>query len=193
MNIQLVEKSSLRYVLIDDFYDKEELRLVKEELVAFEPYGLQAEAVGGTELKSGSGLFLDSIFSRNRSKSKILTANRKLFCQEIYVEAIKLDASFGQLLNCNKDATLVNYYRNNEEYKPHRDKVALTAVTFFNIGLFTGGDFNFPEYNELIQFKENRLVLFSSCVLHQALPIKADNDSCRISITQFLQFQETIL
>ena len=190
MNIQLVEKASLRYVLIDNFYNETELKLVKEELVAFEPYGLQHTSVGATNAKTGSGIFLDEVFHRNRSKSKILTINRKLFSEEVCNEAIKLDASFGQLRNCNKDMTLINYYKNNEEYKPHTDKTVLSSVTFFSIGSFTGGGFSFPEHSEVVEFKENRLVLFHSCVLHQALPIKADANSCRISIAQFLEFQE---
>lgn len=192
MNIQLIEKP-FRYVVIDDFYDEAELKLVREEILAFEPYGSAATTAGGLDhLKSGSGLFLDHMFSRDRSRSKILTANRKLFCDEIHNEAVKLDASFGQLRNCDKDCTLINYYHSGEEYKPHTDRVVITAVTFFAIGSFTGGDFYFPAYKETVQFKENRLVMFPSCVFHQALPIKADDNSCRVSIAQFLDFKPSI-
>lgn len=189
MNVQAIQKP-FRYVLVDDFYDKNEVKLIKEEITAFEPYGVSASSVGGKDdKKSGSGIFLDDVFIQDRSKSKILTANRKLFCDEIYSSALKLDASFGQIRNCNKDTTLINYYRNNEEYKPHRDNAILTAITFFSIGSFKGGDFCFTEYDEVVKFKDNRLVIFSSCVLHQALPIKAKDNSCRVSIAQFLQFQ----
>jgi predicted 2-oxoglutarate/Fe(II)-dependent dioxygenase YbiX len=188
MNIQLIEKP-FKYIVVDDFYDEDELKLVKEEVLAFQLYGAVAESVGGqNEGKTGSGIFLDEVFARNRPKSKVLTANRKLFCDELYEKAVKFDAYFGQLRNCTMDTTLINYYKDGEEYKPHRDLVTLSSITFLSIGEFTGGDFFFTEYAEIVKFKENRLILFPSCVIHQALPIKSKNDGCRVSIAQFLQF-----
>jgi hypothetical protein len=191
MNICLIEKPPFRYVLVDDFYTKQEVKLIKEELVAFAPYGIDGPATGAAkDAKTGSGVILDDMFKNNRSKSKILTANRKLFCDELLKKAVLLDASFWQLYNCNYDNTLVNYYTNQQEYKAHRDFTALTALTFFSIGSFTGGDFYFPEYDERVPFKENRLIIFSGAVLHQALPISATDDSCRVSIAQFLTFKK---
>lgn len=190
MNIRLIEESPLRYILVDDFYTEQEVKLIKEELVAFAPYGVDAPEIGAhEEAKTGSGVHIDGMFKNNRHKSKILTVNRKLFCNELVEKAALLDANFCQLRNCNCDDTIVNYYTNQQEYKAHRDFTALTALTFFSIGSFTGGDFYFPEYNETVAFKENRLIIFSGSLLHQALPISAADDSCRVSIAQFLNFR----
>ena len=188
MNIQLIEKP-FRYVLIDDFYDEDELKLVKEEITAFAPYGLTASKTGSkSNAKTGTGLFLDKFFSQDRTTSKILNANRKLFCDEIYEKAVSLDSSFGAIKHVDLDVTLINYYQDKEEYKSHKDFCPLTALTFFSIGDFTGGDFYFPDYYETVKFKENRLVMFPGCVSHQALPINAEKGCYRVSIAQFLSY-----
>ena len=177
------------YLVIDDFYTEDELKLVEQEILALKPFRVSASHTKADEdLKTGSGLFLDEMFSKYRESSKILTLNRKLFSDEVFEEAMKLNAFFGHLKQCNFDATLLNYYSDGEEYKPHRDQAVLSAVTFFGIGSFTGGEFCFPEINETVDFKHNRLVLFPSCMQHQALPIATEDGSVRVSIAQFLKY-----
>ena len=179
------------YLVMDNFYNEQELKLIEKEILALKPYGVSAKHTKAEEdLKSGSGLFVDEMFSKYREVSKILTANRKLFSDEVFEEAIKLNAFFGHLKYCNADATLLNYYTDGQEYKPHRDKTVLSAVTFFGIGSFTGGEFCFTEKNEIIPFKHNRLVLFPSCMEHQALPIATEDGSVRVSIAQFLSYRQ---
>jgi len=191
MDIQLIKKP-FDYIIIDDFYTAKEKKLVLEEILAVERHGTTAKKSGGhSTLKTGSGVFLDILFDKKREQSKILTANRKLFSDEVYTQAIKLNAFFGHLGTCDADSTLINYYNNNEYYGPHKDLTVLSAVTFFGIGSFTGGNFYFDEYDEIVEYKENRLVLFPSCVSHQALPIQCDDNSRRVSIAQFLLYRTT--
>jgi Rps23 Pro-64 3,4-dihydroxylase Tpa1-like proline 4-hydroxylase len=181
---------NMDYLLIDNFYTNKELKLIEEEILALKQYGVSAQHTkANLNLKTGSGLFLDTMFLENREASKILTLNRKLFSDEVFKKAIKLNAFFGHLKHCNFDATLLNYYSDGEEYKPHRDQAVLSAVTLFGIGSFTGGEFCFPEINETVAFKHNRLVLFPSCMEHQALSITTKDDSCRVSIAQFLSYR----
>jgi predicted 2-oxoglutarate/Fe(II)-dependent dioxygenase YbiX len=177
------------YLVIDNFYTEQELKLVEEEVLTLKPYGVSAKDTKADEdLKSGSGLFLDEMFSKCRQASKVLTANRKLFSDEVFDEAIKLNAFFGHLKKCNADSTLLNYYVDGQEYKDHYDKAVLSAITFLGFGSFTGGDLCFTEIGETVTFKHNRLVLFPSCMQHQALPIATKDDSCRVSIAQFLTY-----
>jgi Rps23 Pro-64 3,4-dihydroxylase Tpa1-like proline 4-hydroxylase len=178
------------YLVMDTFYNEQELKLIEEEILALKPYGISAKHTGTEEdLKSGSGLFLDDMFSKYREVSKILTLNRKIFSDDVFNEAIKLNAFFGHLKHCNFDATLLNYYTDGQEYKPHSDRAVLSALTFFGVGSFTGGDFCFTKQNKIIPFKHNRLVLFPSCMQHQALPIATKDDSYRVSIAQFFNYK----
>jgi hypothetical protein len=177
------------YLVIDDFYDAKELQLVEEEVLTLKPYGVSAQHTkADDDKKTGSGLFLDEMFSKCRHVSKVLTANRKLFSDEVFDEAIKLNAFFGHLKKCNADSTLLNYYTDGQEYKDHYDKAVLSAITFLGFGSFTGGDLCFTESGQTVTFKHNRLVLFPSCIQHQALPIVAKGDSLRVSIAQFLTY-----
>jgi hypothetical protein len=179
------------YLVIDDFYNEQELKLVEEEILALRPYGVSASYTGADRnKKTGYGLVLDDMFAKYRDRSKILNANRKLFSNEVFEKATKLNAFFGHLKYCDLDSTFLNYYTNGQEYKGHRDIATLSAVTFFEIGKFTGGDFYFSEQDKTVAFKHNRLVLFPSCIEHQALPITAEDDSCRVSIAQLLNYRE---
>ena len=184
-------ENKMDYLVIDDFYTEQELKLVEEEVLALKPYGVSANHTKADEdLKSGCGLFLDEMFAKYRDVSKILTLNRKLFSDEVFDKAIKISAFFGHLKYCNFDATLLNYYTDGQEYKAHRDKTVLSSVTFLGIGSFTGGDFCFTEIGETVAFKHNRIVIFPSCMQHQALPIATKDDSCRVSIAQFLGYKQ---
>ena len=185
----LIEKP-LRYVLIDDFYDESELKHITGEVSAFAPYAISGseDQTSSNGDKTGSGLRLDEMFIKNRHKSKVLSLNQKLFAEPIYSSAITLDASFSHLKTCSSYSTFLNYYKNGEEYKPHFDGAALTAITFLKFGEFTGGDFKFTDYDETVPIKHNRTVIFPSCVMHQSTSIQSSDDSYKASITQFLWY-----
>jgi hypothetical protein len=187
------------YIVIDDFYSEEELKLVMEEITALEPYALDASFTGSAIannknekkdfLKSGRGIFLDEFFVQNRSVSKILNASRKLFSDELREIFNMFDPSFRHIGNSDKDTTLINYYKNGEEYSSHKDKSTISAVTFLNVGNFEGGNFCFPEFKETILFKHNRIVIFNGCMNHQAEKIIAEDGSYRASIAQFIGYK----
>ena len=70
------------HLIIKNFYNKEELELIWEELKFFTKFGklLEAPGFGGIADKTNShALILDEIFSYQRNLSNILTVNRKLF------------------------------------------------------------------------------------------------------------------
>lgn len=178
------------YLVVDNFYNPHELELIEQEVLTLRPFALPSELTFASEgKKTGTGLFLDTMFQVNRGVSKILTLNRKLFSEELCNEAKKINAFFGHMGVCNADKTLLNYYTDGQEYKAHKDDFALTAVTLLGIGEFTGGGMGFEEYNEMIDFKHNRLIVFPSCMDHCALPISSNSGGCRVSIAQFLGYK----
>ena len=176
---------------MDGFFTEQELvEVVKEieELKRFSerPKNTYAAKKDGVELKTGTGVFLDILYEDNRDASAILKGNRKLFSEEIFCPAEEFDSIFGFLKSSNKDATLLNYYTEGQEYKAHQDSSRVSAVTFLKQGSITGGEFCFPEQNVVIEAKHNRTVVFPSCVTHQAMPVQGAGT--RVSIAQFVNW-----
>lgn len=195
MDIQLLQKDNFQYVVIDDFYTPDELKLIKEELQELLTFAVEAREndtavdANGNLLKNALGLFLDNHYNSNRFESNILNLNRKIFLDEVVDECKKLNAFLFHIRGANSDYTLINYYKNNEQYKPHRDKSILTAITFFSLGTFKKGQFTFPEYDIEIESKENRVVIFPGCIEHASLPIESEENNYRISMAQFLNYK----
>jgi len=195
MDIQLLQKDNFQYVVIDDFYTPDELKLIKEELQELLPFAVESEKndtavdANGNLLKKALGLFLDNHYNSNRFESNILNLNRKIFFDEVVDECQKLNAFLSHIRYVTSDYTLINYYKNNEQYKPHRDDSILTAITFFSIGIFKKGQFTFPEYDIEIESKENRVVIFPGCIEHASLPIESEENNYRISMAQFLNYK----
>lgn len=194
MKIKHINKP-FSYFIIDDFFDKKELELIMQEAITLQPYALDQSKTGSaykdgkTPLKSGKGIFLDTMFGADRSVCKILNAYTKIFNGELCETLIGYDASFGHIKNSTHDTTLINYYGPDEEYHAHKDSSPITAVIFLEIGKFEGGGFSFPNFKETISFKHNRLVIFHGCVDHQAHEIKPlEKDSCRVSIAKFIGY-----
>jgi len=194
MNIHLVTKP-FNYIVIDEFYTDEELALIMQEVSALEPYALNADSTNssidenGVSNKTGRGIFLNELFQKDISVSKILNVSRKIFCDNLTEVFKNFDPSFNHIRYSNRDAVLLNYYKNGEKYLPHRDDSAITAVTFLKEGEFDGGNFIFPEYNETVLAKHNRVVIFHGCMEHQAEEIKTDGESYRITLAHFIGYK----
>lgn len=194
MKINTIKKGILSYVIIDNFFDDFEAIAIRQECLDLQnelksPKEVFSATDNGIPLKTSKGLFLHNFF-KAELHSAILTFYRKLFCDDIYKEIEKEDVNFRHLRYSTKDTTLLNIYKNNEEYNAHTDNSVLTAITMFKIGEFTGGELVFPDFDEVVEFKENRLVLFPGCLLHKANPIKSENDGMRITIVKFISYKE---
>ena len=166
------------HLIIENFYNDEELELIWEELNFYtkpnkllptEKYG---GVVGFTESK---GLLLDGIYKNHeegrnyRNISNILTVNRKLFTSGV------LDV-FSEIHDCccianksNHDITKVRYYHDGEGYKPHTDKgFQFLAFSYFykEPKKFKGGQLYFPKYDYEIPCDNNSMIIFPGWVEH---------------------------
>jgi hypothetical protein len=195
MIINLIDKNPLQYIMVDEVYSQEELKLIREELVQLLPHAITPKQLGTTaynnigELKKNCvSILLDDYYSKDRDKSNILRLNRKIYDPVLIKAGKSLNAYYGSLEKINYDTTLINYYGDNERYLPHADLTVLTAITTFSIGEFTGGHFELTEYNEVIDFKDNRMVIIPGCVYHQAKPIQCQDGSYRVSMAQFFLY-----
>ena len=192
MKINGYRVKNLSYILIDDFFTPQELEAVVQEIKDLKRFALCAEKTAVAKdanqnpKKTGTGLFLDTLYADNREASDILTANRKIFGPEIQEYATSFDAIFNFLAKSNDDHTLLNYYKEGQQYRPHIDEARISAVTFLNEGVFRGGGFSFPDQEVIVEAVHNRSVIFPSCVTHCALPTYGNG--IRISIAQFIDF-----
>ncbi len=196
MKIQNIKKGALEYALITDVYSEDEVTKLKHEIEQIQ----SSASVGITEpaldeenkpLNYANTLWVDNIFA-DRSQSNILTLNRMLFAPEIVGHLSEISIHYGHLKNCSFDCTLVNYYGNEDEYKPHYDGNIFTALTFFKFADFTGGELEFVDFGEVIKPIENTMVIFPGCVKHHAHKVVTESDSyCRVSMAQFLNYRLT--
>lgn len=175
-------KEPFEFILIDDTYTEEELRLIFAELDFWtlsgnlkEPKDTGAALENNKILKKNKGLFLDEVYS-DRSYSNILKLNRKIF-------SIKLDKPsliVNILKEANADSTLVSYYEDSDFYKSHRDGDAVTAVTYLykQPKAFDGGDLVFPEYGYAFEPWFNRTYIFPGPINHSVDPVVMKQEDC---------------
>jgi len=170
------------HLIVQNFYNPEELELIWEELKFYTKPGkfLDAKGFGGVVDKTNShAIILDEIYKTNRKLSNILTVNRKLFTSET------LDL-FAEIHDCccianqsNYDVTKVRYYYNDDYYDPHTDKsFQFLAFSYFHKQpkKFSGGELLFPKYDYYYPCDDNSMIIFPGWVEHGVSKVKI-NDS----------------
>lgn len=192
MDISGRRVKNLSYITIDNFFTAQELTGVEQEIKEVKRFSLTEGKTGSAKdaqknpKKTGTGLFLDGLYSENRDASDILKANRKMFAPEIQDYATEFDIIFEYMRESNQDTTLLNYYVEGQSYAPHKDQARISSVLFLRDGEFTGGEFSFPEQGVTIEAVHNRAVVFPGCATHAAMPLYGDGT--RISIAQFIDY-----
>ena len=187
------------YMVVDDYYSEEELRLIWEELDFLSyPHKLKRETKesgGATDntgklLKKNFHRYIDRIYSE-RELSNILTVNRKLFDDD-YKILRQHPHWFFQNVVFNKDYTQVGYYENNDHYGEHRDSASVTALTWLykEPKKFIGGDLFLSSDKIKIDCVNNRTLIFPSMITHSVNEIhmneeKPSRGHGRYVITQF--------
>ena len=197
MSEMIIQKmfNPFEHVIVDNIYNETELALIARE---FQFLGgkfnqpletLPATNEDGIPLKKNKAIFLDQVFT-NRSTSDILRINRKVFQKEILATLSELHPSYGLALTCNMDGTILNHYVDGDYYDAHSDASVFTFITFFidDVDSYSGGDFVFPEFDYIVQQKNNRVVIFPGCIKHQVtkLNFKSADSKGRFSMSQFL-------
>jgi predicted 2-oxoglutarate/Fe(II)-dependent dioxygenase YbiX len=179
--------------IVDNFYSETELKEIKDELKLLSAVAelkvfvnkAAKDEEDNSKQKSNS-FFLDDLYSNKRDLSKVLNANRKLFSEELRTKLIKKSLFYEHIFHLNFDTTLLNFYKPTDYYKPHKDSSCFTALTFFTLEEFYGGNLVFPEYNIKVGAVENRMVIFPGFVLHGSEEV---TKGIRVSMVQFLNYR----
>jgi Rps23 Pro-64 3,4-dihydroxylase Tpa1-like proline 4-hydroxylase len=193
-----ITSNSKQYLIVDDFFNESELYHLWNELdtlqskKVLQPPHQTAGAIGdgGDIIKKNSGIFLDDYYE-NREDSSILNMYDKYICTDIYGRFSTMSPEFKYAFYVNFDRTLLNYYENNDHYKPHTDAAILTCLywCYKEPKAFEGGDLTLHQIGEVISIKNNRLVIFPSHNVHSVSPIsmgEIGQGKGRYSISKFL-------
>ncbi len=189
------------YIIIDNLYDKEELKGIWKELNFLVDKlpdhvdeHLDSSAVrDGEKLKVSKGIGLDA-FYKERKSSNILNYNRKIFdvLKELRENKIGLTFFFKNL-RCNYDTSQAVYYENEDHYKSHWDVAKVTCLTWLHKEpkRYTGGDLIFTDYDIKIDCIPNRCIIFPGSVKHEVTKVSMDKKYTgkgygRWTIVQFL-------
>ena len=189
------------YLLRDDFFTESELKLIWSEIALLsDPAVLRSEhdtgsAVNlqtGEPLKKNRGLFLLDFYT-DLMNSPTFRAARKIF-DNLTIEFSELCFANESVLMTRTSTMLISYYEDNDEYLKHRDTSAVTVLYWLcrEPRGFEGGDLYFPQLDEWIEFKNNRMIMFPSQAFHQVSPVKLlaepNTGMGRFCFSQFLLF-----
>ena len=184
------------HLIVDNFYDDEELELIWEELKFYTKPGklLEAKDFGGVVEKTNHrALQLDVIYDGYRDLSNILTVNRKLFTSKILDVFAEIHESCWIAPMCDYDITKVRYYHDKEYYEAHTDKsFQFLAFSYFykEPKKFTGGELFFPKHNYELTCENNSIIILPGWVKHGVKEIKIEDSNYydgwgRYAITSF--------
>jgi len=192
------------YLIIDNWYKKEELKRVMKELdyLSCTPMSRSensfetARNSDNKSLSSSFRIYPEQLYTeKGYINSPILGSLKKFQQQEFHqkvTDAFKssntaIDRVF---MDTNASSTIINYYETNDRYDEHHDVFQFTILiwVYKEPKSFEGGDLIFTKLNEKIECKNNRMVLFPSFYYHAVTPVKMKTSNVgfgRYAITHF--------
>lgn len=190
-------KEPFPHLILYNFYNDEELKLIWEELNFYTKKDklVEAKDYGGIPDKTNSkALWLDEIYgNKYRSVSNILTVNRKIFDKVILELFSDIHDCCSTAKFSNYDVTKVRYYHDGDAYEPHTDRtIQFLAFSYFfkEPKKFEGGELIFPKYDYRFNCPNNSLIMMPGWVEHGVTEVKIGNSDYldgygRYAITNF--------
>lgn len=186
-------------LVIEDFYDKNELQLINSELSKLHSDIKDNPFISefgnnfnkGNSLKKNKSLFLDIYYNNNRESSDILRINRKLFW---FLNDIKENIDVGWFfknVTTEFDNTLISYYTDGDKFNCHPDNATISSLSWFfkQPQRFSGGDLTFSDYEITVKCLYNRMVIFPGMIRHEVSTVCMEEPDSSIDgrwcITQF--------
>ena len=169
------------HLIVENYYNEEELKLIWEELNFFTKPGklLEAKDYGGIPDRTNSlAVQLDAVFENHRQMSNILTVNRKLFSSGILHEFGKIHDCCSIAKDCNHDTTKLRYYHHDDYYEPHIDRcMQFLGFSYFykEPKKFTGGELLFPKYDYELTCANNSIIIMPGWVEHAVSKVSIED------------------
>ena len=192
-----------KFIVVDNWYNSEELKSVWKELDFHAqtqelPRASENLTITGVD-KTKSGyvsqahcyrIYLDSFYTREkRNISPILNGTKKFINKDIHKKISKIRMG-RQFPETNSDSTMTSYYEDGDHFVSHFDVFQFTVLIWLykEPKGFEGGDLIFDDWGKKVEIKNNRMVLFPSYYLHRVDKIKMktkDKFMGRYAITHF--------
>jgi Rps23 Pro-64 3,4-dihydroxylase Tpa1-like proline 4-hydroxylase len=190
MNYKVFENKNFPYLIVDDWYNKEEEKSVWKELDFYYADNLSkmlrtetTEDVAKKENELGEkqplsksfriqlNQFFTPIGLRMSSIQKYMDKLRK---PEFHNIVKQLGALHRLYFQTSMDSTMISYYENNDHYHTHMDYAKMTVLIWFfkEPKRFEGGDLQLVDTKEIIEVKHNRLIMFPGFYEHAVFPVK---------------------
>ena len=200
MNLLPIQDDKFPFLVIDNFYSKENLNLIWKELDFLidkvRPEDKVVAKMDGKSLASVKRVYLDTLYNDRKTSNILEFFPSKLYSDEIIDTYVDLVPSGINFATSNYDSTQLSYYENKDGYKPHTDVFQHTALTwlFKEPKKFEGGDLVFTQSNIKVDCIYNRTVLFPSWYYHGVTQIKMNDEDLnkgfgRWAITHFINFK----
>jgi len=183
------------HLIIEDFYNKDELKLIWQELDFLTSANklIPANLDGSTQNSNALSASLDNIY-KDLKYSNIALINQKILLPEIKNEFLSLSEFFGHITMVNRIFTKIKYYENGHNYHKHKDTSKFTGINYLykEPKQFEQGDLYFDDYKYKIELKNNMFILFMSSFYHSVTPIVLNENAYitgngKYSITNFLE------
>ena len=174
------------FVLIDDWYTPEEEKSVWKELDFYSALDVDkiqraenttvAREPNGDSKSKAYRFYLDDFYNRQfRHLSPIINCMYKQRTPEF--QKILLDNCMPYARSfptSNSDNTMISYYEEKDHYRPHHDTMLWTCLIWMvrEPKQFEGGDFKLNDIDVEIKLRNNRMVIFPCCYLHEVTPLK---------------------
>lgn len=171
------------FIVADNWYSPEEEQLIWKELdFYYRPQNLESSASNSAienhqVLSNSWRIYPMSIFDKQHLKFSTIVSSVQKYTTPKFKEFVENLMPQGiQFKGANKIYTMISYYDDSQDYKPHYDSVQFTSIIWFykQPKKFNGGDFVFPQINQTIECKHNRMVFFPSYYLHSVTPISIE-------------------
>lgn len=189
------------HLIIEDFYDQEELKLVWRELdfLTSPNILLPANLDGSAYSANALSLSLEGVYRDTNYSNIQRTHNNKILSKDIKDSFAELTPFHNHINSINKLNIKVKYYEDGHNYPKHLDYARFTGISYLykEPKMFEGGDLYFNDFDYRINIKNNMFILFMGGFHHSVEPIKLKQDAYitgngRYSITTFLDLDESI-
>jgi hypothetical protein len=177
------------HLVVDDFFNDDELKLVWRELdylTSPNRMFLPTDPHSGSAIQNGKPLKQNMVaplmqLFNSPQYSDIFNSFGKIYNGEFIqiMDDMSNEFRYYTMSEHLNNRCFVSYYEDEDYYKLHRDNAMLTFLYWVNKEpkRFVGGDLTIPEIGIDVEYKNNRLIVFPSHLLHSVSSIKMIEDN----------------